>query len=363
MLEIGAGYGCAALNWCVSGHAKTYTVIDLPDNLMNSIYYLSENLTGWTFNIVDLQNPVSFEENTINFLTPHYIDRLDAAFFDIVVNSDSFGEMPSSVASAYVNFAELHLAVNGILLSKNGHFRTQDGVRFIGELGYHKFDLVKFSYLNWCSSAFDDFSHFFVGKKSKVSTGPSSVNLTVLSQLFKCGLTSDLDFIIEYPLKSNVDFYKECDYFYKTGLCSSFASFMNSNRDLECQIIFDYLMMLHYFVVGDRAMAIKYAYLYLQSGSSEIARCYAYLILISYGTQGLDFSKEVPGVVHYTREFVSFATKNIILKSIFFSARKEHIKEKILYNYKMSTLIKLKNILLNVIQFKSLSFRRSGAVH
>jgi putative sugar O-methyltransferase len=107
VLEIGAGYGCVANLWIQSGRINSYTIIDLPENLINSTYYLSDNHSDWNIQLVN-QSLIKPEKNSINLCTPGHIKKIKFNQFDLAINSDSLGEMQKDTTQAYVEWIYNH---------------------------------------------------------------------------------------------------------------------------------------------------------------------------------------------------------------------------------------------------------------
>ncbi len=125
ILEIGAGYGGMAEILTRMLTPASYTIIDLPEMLQLSTYYLRE----------------IHPDANYDFRKPENIDSLDK--FDLILNFSSFGEMPAKTAQAYVSFAMNHLATDGMLISHNSVKRTPDGVKKASEFGFQNYHIAK----------------------------------------------------------------------------------------------------------------------------------------------------------------------------------------------------------------------------
>lgn len=117
ILEIGAGYGGMAYILMQMLSVKSYTVIDLPEVLPLSKFYLTECHPGCE----------------LEFRTP---DNIGNGEYDFVINTASFGEMPKETAQEYVSWAMQH---SSALISHNSVRRTPSGVRKHSEYGFQKY--------------------------------------------------------------------------------------------------------------------------------------------------------------------------------------------------------------------------------
>ena len=92
-----------ALNLIRTGRARSYTIIDLHENLLNCFYFLSKTIPlDWNIKILSNVQINKLEEKTIYLLCPGYINSLENTYFNVALNSDSLGEMPKNTASAYL---------------------------------------------------------------------------------------------------------------------------------------------------------------------------------------------------------------------------------------------------------------------
>lgn len=360
IIEIGAGYGSSALNWIKSGKAKSYTIIDLCENLLNSYYYLSQNLPdGWELEVV--RESTVFQENKVYLLSPGYIDLLDDCYYDLAINSDSLGEMPVETAKAYVKWVHSHLKPNGLFVSKNGHKRSRDAITQVSEYGYDVFQLLELRPAGFSSSAFDDFSHVIVLRKSEsnVSWGANQITyLNTLADIFRCGVSDDLTELIkrysdDCLSSTDVAFLSACENFFTTG-----------NLELvrrENQVIFYiFACMRHLPDFVQNAQAVRYSILYLLYGKSPNARVYAYMSLFRAGLiKQSDSSGDSP-LVNYFVNFMICECGNPIKKYIYLRINSEYIKRKIKprSDFHPSIFMKVKNLTLNFLESKKFSFDR-----
>lgn len=123
ILEIGAGYGGMAEILTRMVSPSGYDIIDLPEMLPLSQYYLREVHSNFPY----------------NFYLPDGIDSLGK--YDLILNFSSFGEMPSGTAQAYIKFAMSHLSEGGVLISHNSVKRTLGGVVKASEYGFQNYHI------------------------------------------------------------------------------------------------------------------------------------------------------------------------------------------------------------------------------
>jgi len=119
IVEIGAGYGMMAANLIRSGITSQYLIIDLPEVLEVSARWL-----GYLYEVGELPVPVhtKFHANQILegnegvFLisSDNFINFFEGMECDLLINLNSFCEMPSDVVQNYINgsikFSKLYSA-------------------------------------------------------------------------------------------------------------------------------------------------------------------------------------------------------------------------------------------------------------
>ena len=134
--EIGAGYGMLATMLYRLFKVKNYVVIDLPQNLYLSAYYLGTNFPDKSIGFIQEDLRLPKDLNDLNFSLADNVDKIGCKF-DLIINIDSFGEMPAETACYYVNWAKDHLIEGGILHTDN-RIRVPDnkGPQDFGGLGY-----------------------------------------------------------------------------------------------------------------------------------------------------------------------------------------------------------------------------------
>jgi putative sugar O-methyltransferase len=115
VLEIGAGFGAVAYQLNQILDIKKYTIVDLPESLFLSYFYLSENT----------KRPVAFSdnekiENGFEFALPNQMDKIDYEF-NLIINTASMGEMDFSMVETYKKVINEKLSPEGFFFSINTH--------------------------------------------------------------------------------------------------------------------------------------------------------------------------------------------------------------------------------------------------
>lgn len=115
ILEIGAGFGAVAYQLHQILDIKKYTIIDIPESLYLSYFYLSEN-TG-----KDAQFAIEKKiERGFEFVLPNQLDLIDPGF-DLIINTISLGEMTLPMVETYKKLISTHLNETGYFFSINTH--------------------------------------------------------------------------------------------------------------------------------------------------------------------------------------------------------------------------------------------------
>lgn len=189
VLEIGAGYGGMANLLLKRGVVESYTVVDLPDNLAISAFFLPLENPDYTARVCPDQ--IDDEPGHLNFLLPSEIGKVKGQSYDLVINCDSLGEMPASVARAYVDFISQRLSINGIFYTKNGVQRGPGTCARLSDYGFEKFEIVDIMPTPFSTGMLDDHSTVLVLKRgqSELSMWRS---LDLIADLFKFGLAEEI---------------------------------------------------------------------------------------------------------------------------------------------------------------------------
>lgn len=358
VVEIGAGFGAAALMRIQTGTVRSYTVVDLADNLVNSLYYLKENLPDWTMELVDAPLASQQAERTIYFLTPGYISAIADCSYDLALNTDSIGEMDAETGRAYVDWVFNHLRPSGIFLSKNGHRRGPLHLPAVTAYGYERFNVVGFGPSPICSSAFDDFSHVAVLQKAAAAPEPAQWDwLEVLSNLYACGLTTDLTDISGRVAAGKTTTADEAF----LDLAGSFFKGAAISPAGPLSYVLDYLLALRQGVGGrlhrDGVLG------FLDHGTSDIARTYCLMLLLFFRSTAFDErwkAETNPGALLYVPEFLVYDRGDPIKRWVAFNIRLDNIRKKLTPHqpFDPSWLVKLKNIALNLREGRAPSTSR-----
>lgn len=357
VLEVGAGYGCVADLWIQSGRAKSYTIIDLPENLINSAFYLSTNHPTWTINLVD-SDLVEPQPHSINLLTPGHIRNVSFDCFDLALNSDSLGEMPKKTAQAYVDWIHGHLRDGAVFFSKNGHRRGYDnfGVAQVSEYGYEKFGVREFAPNDYCTSAFDDFSHIAVLQKGGARPDTDRVRtMDTLANLYATGLSADIApvaerFVAEALTDDDRDFLGWAERFFRGVRTAPVAGHLS--------YLCSYLTAL-----GKGASStenLNEIDVYLETGRSDNAIIYCDMFIRFFAGRADREVLRIPAVRHYSPEFDGFDRDSWLVRKLKYRLRFDVIRKKInpYSPVTRSTLMLAKNLALNLKQKRRLSIYR-----
>jgi SAM-dependent methyltransferase len=119
VLEIGAGYGQVAHQLIQALEIESYSICDLPENLLLSAFYLQGTFSergGELIGPGDTPTPGA----GLVFTVPPFLERLEGPF-DLIVNSYSFQEMNRESVDEYFDHARRNLADDGVFYSLNAH--------------------------------------------------------------------------------------------------------------------------------------------------------------------------------------------------------------------------------------------------
>jgi hypothetical protein len=358
ILEIGAGYGCLALNLIRTGRARSYTIIDLYENLLNSFYFLSKTIPlDWNIKILSNVQINKLEEKTIYLLSPGYINSLENIYFNVALNSDSLGEIPKNTASAYLVWIRKHLNNSGIFISKNGHLRSSVGVDRLKDYGYDQFELIELRACHYSSSALDDFSHIIVlrsGKKGQW-TNHQVKYLDVIGDLIRCGFSKDIEPIISRYV---------CDQLNEKDIKLLETMILNFNSDryqktgnLAVDLFFDFMYSMT--EIKSKKESVESAIGYLQKGLSPHAKVYAYAYLYQLGIIRFKLISMESGMIQYLCNllFNEFTGIGGYLK---YKIRVRQLRKKILPRKDRGNniIITLKNIYMNLEEKRNLNDKR-----
>ena len=153
VLEIGGGVCNLAKLFCSTVKNLNYFVADLPDVMI----YAYNN---FELNDVNLSLPHEFDEQNISFdtkgkniqwLLPDQLSSIPNNKFDLIINTESFAEMDTSVSSSYTSLIPDLLNRNGIYFSNNRLFRDisrHNTNEYTSPIFYNNFDnkLIMYKY-------------------------------------------------------------------------------------------------------------------------------------------------------------------------------------------------------------------------
>jgi len=171
VLEIGAGFGGMAEILMRTRPIESYTVVDLPEVLPLSEFYLRS----------------THPEKALEFVDCNEIEKVQKDF-DVVINTMSFGEMPKETAQAYVKWA---MKKSPVLISHNSVQRTPSGVNRHSEYGFHNYRIDKINSMPEVAGAFHAQHLVVVVKRGEPNV--SAERLDRLQEYVSLGLHEDLD--------------------------------------------------------------------------------------------------------------------------------------------------------------------------
>jgi len=193
VLEIGAGWGACALQLHHAIEIESYTIIDLPQNLVISTLHLAYALADRRLEFFDVAGDRIAEvaPGTITACLPGTIGRIGAKF-DLVLNSFSLQEMALDSAGAYIDFVGAVLSDDGIFVSLNSHAKA--GVRQPTDYGYGRFHIHHWGTFRASPSAYHNTIPYevVVGRRRTNSPEYPDAAQNALGWLMQLGLDRDL---------------------------------------------------------------------------------------------------------------------------------------------------------------------------
>jgi len=94
ILEIGAGIGTLAKSFFINNKINKYVIIDIPETLILEKIYLEKSLNKRILIVKNKITKSDYENNDIILVSPDNIQCLKNIHFDILINTNSFGEFP-----------------------------------------------------------------------------------------------------------------------------------------------------------------------------------------------------------------------------------------------------------------------------
>lgn len=363
ILEIGAGYGGLASQLIYGNFAGSYTIIDLPENLILSMFYLSEQFPNVNINIVSATTEVkAHQPNTINLLIPNHIDALNELKFDLALNTDSLGEMPSQTAQAYINWISNHLSEQGIFYSKNGHRRSLGTTTLPSQYGYEKFDIKLFEPTPFVYGLFDDHSHVLFLKKNK--TKSQNINwdgFDTLCGLFSLGIQTEVKDICKRLIENNLtsseqNFLKDVELFLKEKKVSRKHMHLNHYSDSNLENTALYLRGIAAHLSKQHNASAQLLQSYIRISKSNVAETIAVFILMQQDITSSNYSNGIK-TQFLVEEVKRLKSNNPMKRFLNYLVRNENIRYKATYplSYRPSSMLKLKNIVMNIKERKSIA--------
>jgi putative sugar O-methyltransferase len=367
--EIGAGYGGLASLFIKAGVAASYTIIDLPENLTLSSYYLTEQFSDLQYRVLSRRSQsVDSEFNGLTFVTPGNITALQDQRFDLVINTDSLGEMPAETAQAYVRWISTHLHTDGCFFSKNGHRRSSSGVRRGSEYGYQQMDLVSLEPIRTPSTLFADHSHLLV-LSPRAGDGARAVNWSLfdsLCELYAIGLHDELKGVSAAFASGTMTgeqerFLTDVERFVANRSMKEKAACLGDYQQNELSLCACFLKGMCAFLAEEKPEAERLLKTYLAGASSHIAEALALFALYQLGLGSLDAPYRCGTRTQYmVDEVKQLAAFPSVVRWAVYAVRNELIRKKMTAAslYEPSALLKTKNLLLNVREGKGARFER-----
>ena len=370
ILEIGPGYGCGAHILISLGLVKSYTCVDLSENLGNSVFFLSRNYPDWNVNFCRSWSDLCTRFKNLNFVLASGFNNLEKVQFDAVINTDSFGEMPANTAKLYIQKIPHLLRESGLFISMNGHRRGQyelTGVNKVSDYGYENFEIDTFSYKSGVSdygyenfeidtfsyksgfsSSMDDFGHLAVCKRRHTSIPVKAAIIDVLGDLFAMGLNKDVDWVLKRLNNSSLD---ESDFL----KIEDWDEALNEGEINERDKISEYVKFVRGAIEHSDFDRNVYQNLLIQIESPQAQYILRLCRLICFAEWGFwqneNFNKTLTFLMSDVERFKN-ASK--LKKMMFLFIRREHLKKKFFSrrNFKVPLILKVRRLVEPLISFK-----------
>lgn len=285
VLEIGAGYGGVAEILLRKGIAKTYTIVDLPQNLCLSANYLRLCHPALSSAVVNYADPQNALDADLRFLLPNDIELLDEEF-DLIINTSSLGEMPTATAQAYVTWISKHLAPKGLFFSHNRDNASNrpDVVQKHSEFGFDKFSLAYAQPQPSPGGVMYD-QHLVLGltRKDAKFSAVNNRRLDQMSALVNMGLNVELRSLFESitrePTTAQQTTWAALDALKDAASLQHQSEILDiKTGDADCDNILKLLSAAIYLHQGDE-QSTECLLSYVRAGRSPIALCIACLAL------------------------------------------------------------------------------------
>ncbi|MGH1418066.1 MAG: putative sugar O-methyltransferase [Hyphomicrobiaceae bacterium] len=273
VLEIGAGYGGMANLLIKRGAVISYTIVDLPDNLALSAYYLTMENPDFTAHYCAQEEFTN--DGNLNFFTPGEISKIGIDTYDLVINCDSLGEMPADVCRNYVDRIYHALLPGGLFYSKNGVQRNEGTVENLSQFKFDQFELLSVQPSPLSTGLFDDHSTVLLLKKNVAKHTVDWNQLDILSWLLKFGLGPELDRLCKDLGAGTLGadqilFLKQMKSLFDNSQTSLIENkFEYDDKDLVAAAM--YMVGMHQFVFHDHEEATSALEKYIEIGKSPVA--------------------------------------------------------------------------------------------
>jgi hypothetical protein len=196
--EIGPGWGACAYQLHVVLPIKTYTFVDLPENLVLSSAYLANTLPERNLETFDVKGGPLGEapERTLRAALPRAIERLRCSY-DLVLNSFSLQEMEASTVHGYLEWIAQHLAPGGIFVSINSHGKA--AMKRPSDYGFERFEIRHFSRFREYPTGFFNTIPYALTLSPRTTRSPvqDAANLNALGVLMQLGLGPEIHDVAE----------------------------------------------------------------------------------------------------------------------------------------------------------------------
>jgi len=132
-LEIGAGAGNLAVFLKNFGLVQSYTIVDLPEMLVNAAYTITNYLPEYDIRFCAENNEFTPAKQTASFIPASHLNVLNGSFFSIALNFNSFMEMDKQAIDGYFNLIYRCCKPKSLFLNVNRRQRAlpqRDGTSF-----------------------------------------------------------------------------------------------------------------------------------------------------------------------------------------------------------------------------------------
>jgi len=193
MLEIGAGWGCMAQQLHQLLDMRSYTIIDLPQNLFLSSTYVAATTNRKLLFARGEEKSVTTDPGTLLCALPGAVPSIGQKY-DVVVNSFSLQEMDLETVQAYFTWIGQALKEDGVFISFNSHGKA--GVHAPSDYPLGQFQLRGLGMFRaYPSGLLNTIPYEMILAPRKNGPPPDPVLLDTLCCLMQFGLADDLETI------------------------------------------------------------------------------------------------------------------------------------------------------------------------